>query len=376
MEVKTKILQKMLDKVMKGVVDNKIVPITSLIGIDLEDGVLSITATDRINFIRVLEDEIKGANFKATILAQQFNKLIQRITVDNISIVLKDNYLEVKAGTGKYKIELPLEGEDLIVYPDIPDIKASSKGTLSMKDVKSLLETNKVCLAKNNSEYRWLEGYHISKDCAITGDSRIAAINSVKLFETSFLLCKECVELLDVIQEDEVYYTRDGDQLLFESNNVSIYTIELEDEENYPYDSIKDFFKGIEKSSYCQLPKDELLSVLDRISLFVGEYDQNDIQLNFSKGGLSVKSKKVTGAEIIKYVKHQNIKAFECEIDLELFKSIVSVQPKGVFDLYFGNENCLRILGLNTKHLIALSENKDSSGVAIKVDLDDENIPF
>ena len=49
--VKTELLQRMIGKISKGVINNQLLPITSLIGISLDSGLLSITACNQIDYI-------------------------------------------------------------------------------------------------------------------------------------------------------------------------------------------------------------------------------------------------------------------------------------------------------------------------------------
>ena len=55
MKISTVKLQSMMNKVIKGVGNNKLIPITSLIGITAEDGTLTIVSTDDTNYLYVSE---------------------------------------------------------------------------------------------------------------------------------------------------------------------------------------------------------------------------------------------------------------------------------------------------------------------------------
>ena len=47
----TKTLQDMINKVIKGAGNNKILPLTSMLDINLKEGVLSLTTTDMNNYV-------------------------------------------------------------------------------------------------------------------------------------------------------------------------------------------------------------------------------------------------------------------------------------------------------------------------------------
>jgi DNA polymerase III sliding clamp (beta) subunit (PCNA family) len=371
MKVETKELQKMLGKVMKGVINNKIIPITSLIGIKYLDGELSITAFDEYNYIQVFIDNVSGEDLEVTIPAYLFNNLIQKMTCKEIDITMDDSVLHIK-GNGKYKIELPIdETGDLISYPEIPEVEPKESGVIKKTTIDSMLNVNKACLAKNEAQ-KCFRGYHVSKGNVITGDTRIAAVNPKKIFKDSYLFCPEALELLSVIEDKEIEYERNEDIILFKSDNVYIYTVEQEDEEKFPYKEIKEFFNNLEELQSCTLNKSEILGVLDRVSLFVNEMDESAIELVFDVKGVSIKSKQNTGAEVIQYKeKKKKNKPFSCIVNLNQLRTIISIQTEDDFDLYYGDSSCLKVVSKDIKFLISLVE-EDLSSVDI-VDTKDED---
>lgn len=383
MKIKTKILQKMLSKVMLGVSNNKLIPITSLIELKLSGDKLSITATDRVNFIKVTESDIKSKDFTVVVVADILNNLIQKITTDEISFKLLGDCLEIKAGKGVYKFELPL-GEDgsLIKYPAIPEFKRSESGVIKKEDVNSLLAVNKACLSQT-LVHPWLTGYHLSPQFASSGDTMIAAVNTaVKWFKSNFLMDSNCVKLLGAIDDKEIKYVRNGDEISFITDTVEIYSVELEDEDKFPYEDISAYFDDINSNSQCQLVKSELLSALSRVLLFVKDYEDNEIILNFSKTQLSIKSKKSTGSEVLKYKDCANVQPFECNVNAKMLEKIVSVQPDDFVNLYFGDEACLKFASSRTKHLVALQTEVTSESLSLSLDedielgLSEDEVPF
>ena len=53
MKIKTSILQEMVSKAVKGASNNKMIPISSFIGIEIEQGKLTLMTTDGSNQLRV-----------------------------------------------------------------------------------------------------------------------------------------------------------------------------------------------------------------------------------------------------------------------------------------------------------------------------------
>ena len=62
-KVKTTILQEMVSKAVKGASCNRMIPITGLIEIKVEGGVLSLTTTDATNTLILSKKDIPGDDF-------------------------------------------------------------------------------------------------------------------------------------------------------------------------------------------------------------------------------------------------------------------------------------------------------------------------
>ena len=68
-----------------------------------------------------------------------------------------------------------------------------------------------------------------------------------------------------------------------------IYGTLLEGIEDYPVEEISRYL-DVAFDSYCKIPKALLLSVLDRLQLFIEPYDKNGAYFNFTRKGLNIHS--------------------------------------------------------------------------------------
>ena len=53
-------LQDMVAKAMKGASNNKLIPLTNLMAIQLKDHKLTLITTDATNFLYIMEDKVAG----------------------------------------------------------------------------------------------------------------------------------------------------------------------------------------------------------------------------------------------------------------------------------------------------------------------------
>jgi len=387
-KIETKRLQTMTSKVMKGVTFG-IMPISSMIGIKVENNELFLTATDQLNYIEVKE-KVVGDDMDVAVPANLLNKLVQKTTTKDVKLTLKDNYLQFK-GNGNYKLELTLDDGEHLKSPVLPDIEtADEKGQIEIKDFKEILKNNSVSLPKNNDENDagfYFGGCYFGKE-AITFDGKVASVTEIKLFKKPFLMCREALGLIDKMNSEVIKYKRENDCLLLESEKERVYTLELDNKELYPTETVEDFFADLKNQSSCKLVKPELLSAIDRVSIFVKEKDNRPVILKFEEGGLKITNKTGSSSEILEYKNKNNIDgdAEEIAVNYELLKSVVNVQ-KPEFELYFNNLDPLKFINEGTKHLLSLIDiNNQIETVEVEEEtsvpdensdyISDEEIPF
>lgn len=351
--LQTQKLQEMLSKAIKGASNNRMIPITGLVAIHLKDEVLTLITTDASNTLKVVEKGIKGDDFYAAIQVDLFSKLVAKTTAENIVLTLQEGSLEVK-GNGSYRIELPLDEDGkLIQFPDPKFDYDATKSSLKLSDVKSVLIANKAALALT-MENPCLTGYYFD-DKAITTDTFKVCINAVKLFNEKALLPAELVELLSLCDEETIQVQRSNGKVLFTTKTISILGHELPDIQNYPAAAIESYL-DTEFQSYCDISKAEIMSVLDRLSLFVTVYDKNGIYLTFSEDALIISSKKSNSTESVKCLNKGNFQPFTLCADIELLMSQLSAQPEDAIKLWYGNPTVIKMTSEKLTQIVALLE--------------------
>jgi len=355
--LKTEKLQELVSRAIKGCSNNKMIPITGLMSIELKDHKLTLATTDAINYLFIIEDKVDGEDFSVVVQAETFAKLISRMTSENTSLELVGEELRV-TGNGEYKIELPLDEEgELIKFPrpldsvDISDVKPDC--LLNLSTVRKLLLVNKPALA-TSLDVPCYTGYYVGDEVISTDTYKICGTD-IKLFDTPALISPEMMDLLDVMTNETIHVFVDGNTIVCETPDCIVYGKELEGKDNYQVDAISGLLE-LEFSSECSVSKDALLQALDRLSLFVGPYDKNGIYMTFTRDGLHLSSRKSSGSEVIPYKTSKDFKDFTACINIEMLATQVKAHVLDDIQLCYGLDNALKIVDGNVTQIIAYLE--------------------
>ena len=140
-----------------------------------------------------------------------------------------------------------------------------------------------------------------------------------------------------------------------DSGDVVIYGTLMQNINEYQIDAITPLLN--EKFDYnCKVSKNSIMQLLDRLSLFVGVYDKNEITLTFTENALTINSKKANSTESVEYVSRGDIKPFTGVIDIILFQNAVKSMPNDVIEINFGLDNAISLCSEEVTKILALQE--------------------
>ena len=360
MKIKTLKLQEMVSKAIKGAGNNKLIPITGLIGIEVKDNKLSLICTDATNYIKVSEVVTDVEDFYVTVSAELFSKLISKMTCETVNIEISDNALIIK-GNGEYKIDIQLDEYGSIVkFPDKFNeypLDIENDVYIKKETIDKVLNTNKAAIAVT-MEIPCYTGYYFGKDIISTDTFKICATD-INVFKEPCLISSQSMELLSVFDDEKIsVYNLPNNVMVFTTPNIQVYTVQLDGIEDFAVDAINGLI-DTEFESMCKFDKQSMINLLDRISLFISPYDNNNITMTFTDDGILVKSKKSNGSELIKYTEKENYKPFECVLSVEMLLSQIKAQPGEVVELWYGNDTAIKMTCEDVTQIVALSEKAD-----------------
>ena len=344
--IETSVLKSMVSKVVKGAGNKSDKPITELIYAEIENGNLHLTTTDLNNYLTISNEVDSTDSFNFVVKIDKFSKLIAKQTVDMITISVSDNAITIK-GNGSYTLEMFIDGDGgKIKFPkheiNIPD----SEGDIQLSTIRDIVAHNKSSLAVGADAITRpdLAGYYCTDNEVISGNGFNVCVNRIKTFEKDVLVPEVLFDLLLLCKDDSAHYKIFENRIIFEAHNFKLYGVLMSDEymDKFPVDRIHDICKeGC--PSECVVSKTAMLSVIDRLSLFIGQLDQNGVYLTFKENGIIAESVRGSGTENIPYQGIKNFKEFTCFANVYAIKHQLLAREGESVNLSFGSDSLLRI---------------------------------
>lgn len=355
--------QELVSKANKGCSNDKLRPITGLMYVGLKNGVLNLKTTDGTNFLTIIENDINGEDTEFVTTNELFTKLVSKITSEKITFTLDDQAktLSVK-GNGNYTVALPLDEEgELIKWPEKDRMIGSSQSyTTKPASFRKALSVNKSSLGKT-LEMPSLTQYFVDKGKVISCDSLVVCESKENLLENPILLNNPLVELVAIMPDEDVTVEVTDSAVRFKGKTMEIVGKTLYNVEDYPIGSLNNYFDFVMPYS-CKINRVSLISVLDRLNLFIESNDENAIMIDFSEKGLILKSKRGSAVEFISYEEQltmdegKTLNSITYSINLDKFKDQLSSQNDVYVNIGFGNKNAIRISSSSITQIISLLE--------------------
>lgn len=356
----TKTLQDMTNKVIKGAGNNKLLPLTSMLEINLDNEVLTFTATDMNNYLIVKETGIKGDNFNIVIPIDTFSKLVQKTTTETVTLELEESNLKF-TGNGTYNLPIAVDEEGLNVkFPQYSFPAEFDTETIKLSDIRKVKDNNSSCLSTDMS-VPCLTGYYFGNN-VISTDSVAICINKSKIFNKPVLLSPVIINLLGLFAKEDITVQTALNKIKFITNDIILCGTVMEDVEEYPAEPIENYLET-NFANNCKIDKSKLIGVLDRMLIFIDENRDNfSASLLFSDKGLLIRNKDNTANEIVPYVANTLAtpitETYSCDININILKTQVSSCADDNVNIYFGHESnvCIKIETDNIVKIIALTD--------------------
>lgn len=353
--LKTETLQSLVNKAVKGMSNNKMLPITEMIGINLSATTLSLVTTDGRNKVEVMDkvENPDNTTFSISVNGNNFSKLIQKMTSQNTTLIIEDNKLEVK-GNGSYTFSLPVDEDGNVVVlssivPEGVDVQE-----VNVADLKASYALNKESVA-TTMETPAYTGFYYDQNGSITTNSLKISSVKTKLLNNPVLLYANFVELFTLLEDEKAQVIQNNSDIYVKTNSIILKGSKMSDLSEFPVDSIRPFLET-DMEHKVRVNKQALLDLLERISIFVTPYDKNGIRIDFTKNGMVIWTIKGDSSELLPYSDSENVVDHTIKLDITNFKALVSSNPEEEVTIHYGSDVAIKMTFGNTIQVVSLQD--------------------
>ena len=265
LSIKTDIFKEMVSRAIKGASQNKLIPLTGLMAIQLKDNKLTLITTDASNYLYIKQDNVVGDEFYVVTQVEQFSKLVGKMTCETITLEVNNGILNVK-GNGDYKIELPLdeEGNPVVLPNPVDDVKEGKSAEVNLATIKTILNTIKPALAVTMEIPVYTRCY-MGKRVVATDTYKVSSLDADVLKAEPLLLSAETMNLLDVMTCEKVNFLQLDDVVVFDTPDCVVYGHTMGGVEDYQIDAISELLEQ-DKEFQKYLPEDyRLMKVAEKV---------------------------------------------------------------------------------------------------------------
>ena len=347
-------LQAVLNKAIKGAGNNKLIPMTSLIAIEASGISATFTTTDKLNYLMLTLEIEHTEDFYVAVNVDLLAKLVAKMTSEKTTLEVTDKYLNV-IGNGQYQISLDVDEDGELIKLPNPISKFEKKEPIG--EVNSTVIVNSIASLKSalldTNDYPWYTCYYVNNDIILATDTYTIGSYAKGFVNKPMLVSATAMDLVGLLVGDIKVYANDN-ALLFENADGVVYGAKTEGITKY---SVAELTALVEQNFEfsCKVAKSTMLNLLDRISLFVGEYDNGEIDLLFRADGLTVTSKYAN--EVIKYAEPvENSGDFDCKTDIRTLISQFKSQLGDVIEIQYGEDNAIKLVDGELTSVVALLE--------------------
>lgn len=354
----TETFKTLVSKAYKGVGNNKLLPLTQLICIQAKGGTLQLITMDSTgtNYLYVKQAGVDG-DFYVTVLADQFAKLVGKLTCDKVTLQVDNDKLKVK-GNGEYIIALQYdEMGNSIQYPDpVTELGDATEDTqtVSSSAIGRIINSVKPALAVT-LEAPYLTGYYVG-DKVFGTDGDVISSYNVPILKTPALISPIVFDLVALSDAESISIDRYEDGVIvFSAPDVIVYSHEMDGIQDYPVSQLQEYIDS-DMDNSCKLPKSTFLQALDRLSLFIGEYDDDEVRLGFTGKALTLSSRTSTGVEDVTYVSGDKAGDFDCGTVLPQLVKALKTQSTDSVELQYGDDTAIKFVDGDVTQILCLMD--------------------
>ena len=168
------------------------------------------------------------------------------------------------------------------------------------------------------------------------------------------------MDILGAFDEQNLNITVADDFICCKCDTMAVYSKLSDDIGEYEIDKTKQYI-GTKFPNVCKVNKAELLSAIDRISLFVSKYDNQAIRMLFDTDGIEISNLKSGSTESVQYIeKKSKVKKKVVPVEVYINADMISTQLKSyvgdIVSIEYGVDFAISLVSEDTTQIISLME--------------------
>ena len=302
----------------------------------------------------------------ATVKANTFLKLIDKITTEDITLEMQDGYLLVKAN-GNYKLPFVMEDDHLLTLPQIVINNKTTEMTIPYTVLNSIALYNSKSVADTTVCQPVQKLYYIDEKGCMTY-SNTACVNTFTLEQpVKLLLSDRIVKLFRLFKDSETVKVEVGEdsisetlkqtKMSFTTDTMKITTI-LNCNDDLLRQVKVDQIRRLASQDYGNtvvLDKAATLEAVNRLILFNdAKAAKTYTKFKFDvEGNLTIYDMHEENSEVLRYQKGTEIEGpYEMTLDIVKFAKVLESCSDETVTLNFGNHQACIVSRLNVKTIV------------------------
>lgn len=270
-ELDAGVVKDLVARAYTNVTNNKLVPLSSLLGLELGKDGLTIRSFNGIESLAVKSALAKAdEDLEVTVNATILNSLVQKVTTKTIGLSITDKGLHVRAN-GNYDLDIVMDNGKPLIVPHIEGIAYGNPASVPVDGLQKAIKYGEVAISKT-SDVPFETGIYFGKDgYAMASDEAKCAIVPVKLFDDNLIMRASSLKLMALLGGPSITFEHDGSNFVAKGNDGIVAGSLLGGVGDFPKDILLGFITLPEGSKvrYVTANKDALLSALDRLAIFM-----------------------------------------------------------------------------------------------------------
>lgn len=321
---------------------------------------LEMSVTNREYFVTVKFDLGYEESFHASVKADKFLKLIDKITTEEIEITQVDNNIKIKAN-GEYKLPIIYNNDVMLELPVIEVGDVTNQLDITTDILNSIVVHNSKELQRGKPSKEVSKYYYVDKEGCITFVSG-ACVNSFTLTaDVKMLLSEKVVKLLKLFNTGSTKVTLGKEKV---SDELTQTKVRFENDKvmltaKMPQDSLFNdipvtAIRGLATKEFpyrVSLNKSTLSEIMNRLTIFTDE--RNYGYLDFNNTSVTVSDFSKNNKETLMFKEPcESLESYSIIMNLDNLKKVLDGCTDEYIDISFGDNRSVLIKKNNISDLL------------------------